>query len=470
MGRPGERSVAQYVTRQEFMRRRYHIETFGCQMNVHDSERMAGLLEQAGYEAADSAEDADVIVVNTCSVREHAVDKLYSRLGELGRLRDGGGRRRLVAVAGCVAQQEGARLLGRAGGADIVLGTQAIKQLPRLVQQALVEGGGQVDVNAYEDVSFALGVARRQDPVKAYVTIIEGCNDFCAFCVVPYTRGHERMRPSAEILAEVREAAASGRREVHLLGQIVNHYEAPDRPGFDFPALLEAVNEVEGIERIRFASPHPRHVTGRLIEAVRDLPKVCKHLHLPVQSGSSRILHLMRRRHTREHYLDLVARLREAVPGLMLSTDVIVGFPGETNEDFEETLSLAEAVRFQGMFSFKYSERPGTLAAKRMADDVPEEEKGRRLGELQSLQRGIQLSIHEGFVGQEVEVLVDSVSRRSESEMSGRTTGNMVVNFPGDERWLGETRVVRIERAGPNSVWGKVTGYEDWGAENRVKL
>ena len=300
------------------------IETFGCQMNVHDSERMSGLLEQAGYELTHDVEDADLVVVNTCSVREKAEDKLFARLDALGGRSD---LRPLVAVTGCVAQQEGSRLLERSARVDVVVGTQALRRLPLLVNEAAETGRRQVDVNPYDDVSFPLGIAARRDPVKAYVTIIEGCNDYCSFCVVPYTRGHERMRPARDILAEVRDAAARGHREIHLLGQIVNHYHDPDRPEHDFAWLLQQVHAVDGVERIRFASPHPRHVTARLIEAMRDLPKVCKHLHLPVQSGSSRVLERMRRRYSRDTYLQLVAEIREAIPNIALSTDMIVGFP-----------------------------------------------------------------------------------------------------------------------------------------------
>ncbi len=437
------------------MAKRFFIETFGCQMNFHDSERMAGLLEQAGYERTDDEGDADLLVINTCSVREHAEDKLYSRLGELRRPAAVADRAPLVAVTGCVAQQEGASLLKRNPRVDVVVGTQALRRLPVLVEQAAATGERQVDVNPYEDVSFPLGIARRADPVKAYVTIIEGCNDFCAFCVVPYTRGHERMRPKADILAEAREAAATGRKEVHLLGQIVNHYQAPDEPGCDFARLLEAVHDVDGVDRIRFASPHPRHVSDRLIGAMRDLPKVCRHLHLPVQSGSTKVLKAMRRRHTREDYLALVERIRAQIPDVMLSTDVIVGFPGETAQDFGQTLSLVGTVGYQSMFSFKYSERPNTLAARRMPDAVPEAEKTRRLMELQELQRGIQTAIHQSMVGGTHQVLVDSQSRRRREELSGRTAGNVVVNFPGEPTWLGSVQPIRIRRAGPNSVWGE---------------
>jgi tRNA-2-methylthio-N6-dimethylallyladenosine synthase len=437
---------------------KYYIETYGCQMNVHDSERMAGLLEQSGYEAAASEADADVIVINTCSVRERAEEKLYTRLGEIRDLSREAGREPVVAVAGCVAQQEGQSLLKRSPGIiDVIVGTQRMKALPAMVDAALGRREPIIDVTTpYDEPSFPLGLARRSDAVKAYVTIIEGCNDFCAFCVVPYTRGHERMRAKAEILRDVAEAMETGAKEVQLLGQIVNHYQAPDDPACDFPALLEAVHEVPGVERIRFASPHPRHTTDRLIAAVRDLPRVCKHFHLPVQSGSTRVLARMRRRYTREEYLDTVAKIREAIPRAHLSTDTIVGFPGETRGDFEDTLSLATTVRYHSMFSFKYSERPNTLASKRMPDDVPEDEKTRRIVELQQVQRRIQWTLHEQMVGRTEDVLVDQFSRRRRWDVSGRTTGNTVVNFPGDATLLGRMVPVTIRRAGPNSVWGEM--------------
>jgi tRNA-2-methylthio-N6-dimethylallyladenosine synthase len=449
--------------------KKYLIETFGCQMNFHDSERMAGLLEQAGYEPTSESHEADLVVINTCSVRERAEDKLYSRLGELRADARELGRRPVLAVTGCVAQQEGAALRRRSKDIDVILGTQRLKMLPMLVEQA--EGRSHahpaVDISPHEDVSFPLGIARRGDPVKAFVNIIEGCNDFCAFCVVPYTRGHERMRPVRDILAEVREAAGTGHKEVQLLGQIVNHYQAPDDPACDFPELLERIADIRGVERIRFASPHPRHVSPRLIEALRDIPQVCKHLHLPVQSGSTRVLKSMRRRYTREGYLALVDQVRQAVPDIALSTDMIVGFPGETAEDFALTLSLVERVRFHGMFSFKYSPRPNTLAEKRLPDDVPEEEKGRRLAALQALQKSIQTALNEAAVGRTFEVLVDSTSRKRGWELSGRTTGNTVVNFPAPMKtsaepdWVGRTLSVRITEAGPNSLRGMAGLHAD---------
>jgi tRNA-2-methylthio-N6-dimethylallyladenosine synthase len=442
------------------MARKYLIETYGCQMNFHDSERMAGLLEQAGFEATVDDRDADVVVINTCSVRERAEEKLFTRLGEFRQMALEEGERPVVAVAGCVAQQEGPKILGRSNAVDVVIGTQNLKRLPMLVTEAVERPPSQtsrpvIDLDPIEDVSFPLGIARRADPLKAYVTIIEGCNEFCAFCVVPYTRGHERMRPVADILAEARQAVDTGAREVQLLGQIVNHYQAPDDPSCDFAALLERLNGIPGLERIRFASPHPRHVTPRMIAAMRDLPAVCRHLHLPVQSGSTRILGAMRRRHTREEYLELVDRLREAMPDIALSTDMIVGFPGETDEDFEQTLSLTAAVRYHSMFSFKYSERPNTLARKRLPDEVGEDEKTRRIVALQWLQKAIQGELFAGMVGQTMGVLVDSRSRRRAWELSGRTSGNTVVNLSGEPGWIGHTLPVRITAANPNSLRGE---------------
>jgi tRNA-2-methylthio-N6-dimethylallyladenosine synthase len=268
------------------------------------------------------------------------------------------------------------------------------------------------------------------------------------------------MRPKADILREVRDAAQTGRTEVQLLGQIVNHYDAPDDPGCDFTGLLEAIHDVDGIERIRFASPHPRHFDERFLDAMTRLPKICRHLHIPVQSGSTRILAAMRRRYTRESYLALVERIRTLLPEVALSTDMIVGFPGESPEDFAETLSLTAAVQYSSMFSFKYSPRPNTLADKRLADDVGEEEKTRRIVALQALQRDVQSALNARLVGTTVEVLIDAASRRRETELSGRTSSNVVVNLPGPAAWMGTRVPVRVERAGPHSVWGTVAGVD----------
>lgn len=450
------------------MPKKYLIETFGCQMNVHDSERMAGLLEQSGYECAENSKDADIIVINTCSVRDRAESKLYTRLGEIRVMAQNSGHKPIVAVAGCVAQQEGTSLTTGTNGhvVDIVLGTQRQKLLPMMIKKNKLSDLQEVDVRPLDDVTFPLGIARRSDPVKAYVNIIEGCNDHCAFCVVPNTRGHERMRSKAEILAEVKEAVDTGRREIHLLGQIVNHYQAPDDQGCDFPELLSLINNIYGVERIRFASPHPRHTGKRLIQAIRDLPHLCKHLHLPVQSGSTQILRAMKRRHSREEYLDLISLLRETVPEIQISTDVIIGFPGESQKDFESTLSLVEQVGYHSMFSFKYSPRPNTLASKRMSDDVAEEEKTTRIVNLQSLQKKIQTELNRKAIGKTVEVLIDTVSDRGKTELSGRTSGNTVVSFPPLDAekekftinsWVGRLAKVNVKRAGPHSLWGEMS-------------
>ena len=440
------------------MARKYFIETFGCQMNHHDSERLAGLLEAEGYEPGLDETTSDLVVVNTCSVREKAEEKLYSRLGEIRQAAREAGTRPILAVAGCVAQQEGEKLLKRGADIDVVVGTQSMKRLPALVEQAREEGRRRIDIHPYEDVSFPLGMVRHSDPVRAWVTIIEGCNEFCAFCVVPYTRGHERMRPVVDILAEVELAASTGRREVQLLGQIVNHYQAPDDPSCDFAGLLERVSQVPGVERIRFASPHPRYVTQRLIEAIRDIPAVCKHLHLPLQSGSSRILAAMRRRHTRQYYLELVDQVRNAVPTIALSTDLIVGFPGETDADFADTMSVVRAVDFHAIYSFKYSPRPNTLALKRMPDDVSESVKTTRIMALQALQRDLQIARFTRAIGTVEMVLVDSVSRRRGDELAGRTESNIVVNFAGPADWIGRLVPIRFTAAAPNSVRGEAVG------------
>jgi len=439
---------------------KYFLESFGCQMSFHDGERLSARLEAGGYERTVHEHAADVVVINTCSVRERAEEKLYTRLGEIRAATADRVERPLIAVTGCVAQQEGDRLLGRRAVPDVVVGTQALSRLVAALEEARTTRHAVVDVQPHDDVSVPLGMVRPSDPVRAWVTIIEGCNEFCAFCVVPYTRGHERMRPVAVILAEVEAAVRSGRHEIQLLGQIVNHYQAPDDPECDFATLLRRVSAVPGVWRVRFASPHPRHVNQRLIDVLRDVPEVCRHLHMPVQSGSNRILGLMRRRYTREFYLDLVDRLRRDVPGIALSTDVIVGFPTEREADFDETLDLVRRVRYHSMFSFKYSPRPNTLALKRLPDDVSEADKTRRIMALQALQKGVQGQWFASAVGQVEAVLVDGVSRRRGSELAGRTSGNTVVNFPGPSDWIGRLVAVRMTGAAPNSLRGEVVSSD----------
>jgi tRNA-2-methylthio-N6-dimethylallyladenosine synthase len=443
---------------------KYFLETYGCQMNFHDGERLAAQLEADGYERTAREHAADVVVINTCSVRERAEEKLYTRLGEIRAATADQAQRPMIAVTGCVAQQEGAKLLARRVVPDLVVGTQALSRFVAGLEEARATKEPVVEIQPHDDVSVPLGLVRHSDPVRAWVTIIEGCNEFCAFCVVPYTRGHERMRPVALIVADVEAAVRAGRHEIQLLGQIVNHYQAPDDPACDFADLLRRVSEVPGVWRVRFASPHPRHVNQRLIDVLRDVPEVCRHLHLPVQSGSNRVLGLMRRRYTREFYLDLVERLRRDVPGIALSTDVIVGFPTESEADFDDTLDLVRRARYHSMFSFKYSPRPNTLALKRLPDDVSEADKTRRIMALQALQRDIQGQWFDSAVGGWEAVLVDGVSRRRGSELAGRTSGNTVVNFPGPSDWIGRLVGVRITGAAPNSLRGEVVSSDIRGA------
>jgi tRNA-2-methylthio-N6-dimethylallyladenosine synthase len=444
--------------------RKYFLETYGCQMNFHDGERLSAGLEGEGYERTEREHAADVVVINTCSVRERAEEKLYTRLGEIRTATADRAEPPVIAVTGCVAQQEGAKLLARRVVPDLVVGTQALSRFIAGVEEARATNHPVVQIEPHDDVAVPLGLVRHSDPVRAWVTIIEGCNEFCAFCVVPYTRGHERMRPVALVLADVEAAVRAGRHEIQLLGQIVNHYQAPDDPACDFADLLRRVSAVPGVWRVRFASPHPRHVNQRLIDVLREVPEVCRHLHLPVQSGSNRILGLMRRRYTREFYLDLVERLRRDVPGIALSTDVIVGFPTECEADFEETLDLVRRARYHSMFSFKYSPRPNTLALKRLPDDVSEADKTRRIMALQALQKDIQGQWFDSAVGGWEAVLVDGISRRRGSELAGRTSGNTVVNFPGPVDWIGRLVGVRITGAAPNSLRGEAVSSDIRGA------
>ena len=432
----------------------FSVETFGCQMNVHDSEKIAGLLHQAGYrETTDSQTDPDILVVNTCSVRERAEEKLYARLDHYRK--KARHDRPVIAIMGCVAQQEGANILERVPVVDLVIGTQALSRLPEAIRSFEQSNSPSIDTDSSSEPPIPPGVAKRSDKRKAFITIIEGCNDFCSFCVVPYTRGHERMRSARAILREAKDCASNGYQEVTLLGQIVNHYQAPDLPECDLAGLLSLLDSIDGLKRIRFTSPHPRHVNARLISAIRDLPKVCKHLHLPVQSGSTRILGLMRRRHTREHYLNLITKIKDQIPDLALSTDIIVGFPGETEQDFQETLDLIKQVQYNNIFSFKYSERPNTLAAQRIPDTIAETVKSYRLTKLQELQKTIQLKLNRAMIGQTHEVLLEGRSRRRSYEQTGRTQGNTIVNFSGPILNPGQLITVAIRKATANSIWGQ---------------
>ena len=431
--------------------RTFYIETFGCQMNVHDSEKVAGVLLERGYQQVDTPEAAAVVLYNTCSIREKAAQKVFTRLGQFKTAQDAG---KVIGVLGCVAQQEGNQIFERAPWVSLVCGSASYRKLPELLAE-LESGNRRVTgLDTDTDETFETEITRRDNPFRAYLTIIEGCDKSCAYCVVPYTRGPERSRSSASVLGEVRRLADAGYTEVQLLGQTVNSYRDPSPRRMRFAELLRAVAEVSGIRRVRFTTSHPSDFHADIVAAIEATPVVCDHVHLPVQSGSTRVLRAMRRTYTRDDYLEKIALLRSARRPISLTSDIIVGFPGETQEDFEETLSLLDLAQYDGVFSFKFSPRPNTPALA-MTDPIPEEEKGRRLMVLQERQRVIQTARNEALVGRTFEVLVDGQSRK-ESQWAGRTSSNRVVNFTSpQESLLGDYVQVRITRAGPNSLIGE---------------
>ena len=434
---------------------RYWIETWGCQMNAHDSEKISGSLRKLGLLAASTERDADVVILNTCSVREKAEEAVFTRLLSFSHLK----RKRpiVVGVTGCVAQQEGESILKRAPHVDFVLGTQSLVQLPEVLATVVGTRERIVEIGRHpENLDVPPEHIERVPGVKAYITIMEGCDNFCSFCIVPFTRGRERCRPVADIVREARSLTEWGFREIQLLGQNVNSYRDPvDGRGFE--ELLDAVHDVEGLWRIRFTSPHPKDFGEPLMRRFRDLPRLCPHMHLPAQSGSTPVLARMKRGYTREEYSTKVVRAREHVPEIAISTDLIVGSPGETEEEFRDTLSLMEEHRFDSIYSFKYSERPYTLSAREQPDDVLEAVKSERLTRLLDLQKNIQLEKHAQWLGKTVEVLVEGRSRKNASEFSGRSADNRVVNFPGGADRVGEIVTVRITRFGANSLFGETT-------------
>jgi tRNA-2-methylthio-N6-dimethylallyladenosine synthase len=428
---------------------RFFIETFGCQMNVNDSEKVAGLLLADGYERAEAAADADFVFINTCAVREKAADKLFHALGRLKRLK-ASKPDLVIGVGGCVAQLQGTGILDRAPYVDVLVGTHNVARVPELVRRARAGFSGCVDLDRKTD-SFTVPdtAVAHTSTVRAYVTAIEGCNHVCSFCVVPRTRGPEQCRPADNIVAEVRSLVDRGYPEVMLLGQTINAYR---HEGVGFADLLERVHAVPGLRRLRFTTSHPEHVDDPMADAFRELPKLCPYLHLPVQSGSDRMLASMRRGYTRDEYLDKAALLRSRRPDLALTSDIIVGYPGETEDDFQATADLVDEVGFDGLFVFLYSPRPGT-AALRLADDVPEEEKLRRFRVLNDAQQDRQRGRNAARIGTREEVLVDTV--RDDGRVSGRTPHFRIVHLEGGADLLGRTMDVEIVGSGPNALRGK---------------
>ena len=430
---------------------RFFIQTFGCQMNVNDSEKVSGLLQARGLEAVESAAEADFVFLNTCAVREKATAKFRHSLGRLRRLKiERPGLR--IGVGGCVAQLEGERLLDRARHVDVLVGTHNLHRVPDLLLEAATTGSVAVDLDRKADAfDIPDEIAAHGNPVRAYVTAMEGCNHVCSFCVVPRTRGPEVNRASSDIVREVERLVARGYTEVMLLGQTVNAYRHGDT---DFAGLLARVDRVEGLRRLRFTTSHPQHVDERMAAAFGSLPRVCPYLHLPFQSGSDRILASMRRGYTRDEYLDTIALLRSRTPDLALSSDVIVGYPGETEAEFAETLAVLERVGFDALFAFTYSPRPGTSAL-RLPDDIPEEEKRRRLHVLNAHQQQWQRRRHESRVGAVEEVLVETVD--GGGRVSGRTPHFRIVHFDGSEDLVGSLVAVEITGAGPNALQGRLS-------------
>ncbi len=433
--------------------RTFYLETFGCQMNVHDSEKVAGVLIARGYRPVENYEDADLVLYNTCSIREKAAQKVFSRLGAFRR----SGRRPLIGVLGCVAQQEGERFFERAPQVSLVCGSASYAKLPELLDRLEAGERRVTGLSLDTDECFETEITRRDNPFRAYLTIIEGCDKDCAYCVVPMTRGGERSRPSPKVIEECRRLVDAGYTEIQFLGQNVNSYRDPSPARWSFAELLARTAEIPGLKRLRFTTSHPRDFSPDIVQAIESHPVLCDHVHLPVQSGSTRVLERMRRGYSREEYLERIGCIRRSKRAMSISTDMIVGFCGETEEDFEETLSLLDEVQYDQVFSFKYSPRPKT-AAGAWADSVPEEEKGRRLAILQERQREIQLRRNQAAVGLEFEVLVEGYQPRL-GQAVGRTTSNRLVNFPGEPGWVGQYMTVRVTAAGPNSLVGvRVSG------------
>src|SRR5277367_771503 len=428
----------------------FFIETFGCQMNVHDAEKVAGVFLARGYRPAQSIAEADVMLYNTCSIREKAAQKVFSRLGAWRGIADG----KIIGVIGCLAQQEGEDIFERAPWVSLVCGSASYRKLPQMVAELEAGGRRVMGLDLDTEETFETEITRRDNPFRAYLTIIEGCNYACSYCVVPHTRGPERSRPSDAVLTEARRLAEAGYSELQLLGQTVNSYRDPSPRKLSFVQLLREVAAVEGIRRVCFTTSHPNDFHRSIVQAIDEVPELCDHVHLPVQSGSTRVLREMLRTYTREEYLEKIEWIRAARRPISITSDVIVGFPGEREEDFAETLSLLDVARYDAIFSFKYSPRPNT-SAMHLPDAIPEEEKSRRLAVLNERQRAIQIAANEKLVGQSYEVLVDGC-HPARTQWGGRTSCNRLINFTSPHvNLLGEYVQVKVTRAGPNSLTGE---------------
>ncbi|RKX62893.1 MAG: tRNA (N6-isopentenyl adenosine(37)-C2)-methylthiotransferase MiaB [Thermodesulfobacteriota bacterium] len=436
-------------------RKKLYLATFGCQMNDYDSQRIAQVLHEQ-YALTSEPDNADLILINTCSIREKAENKVYSLVGRLKKFK----KQKpglIIGIAGCVAQQEGDRLLKRLPFVDLVFGPQCLYSLPDMLKHVENGMGAVLRTELKNDFLIPLVTAPlpEPNPVQAFVTIMQGCDNFCAFCVVPYVRGREVSRPSEDILAEIKQILDEGVKEVTLLGQNVNSYGKKTGSTHSFSCLLRMVNETPGLKRLRFTTSHPKDISLDLMKCFRDLDTLCEHLHLPVQSGSTTVLKRMNRRYTRDQYLAIVDKLKSFCPDITLTTDLIVGFPGETDKDFKDTMSLLQTVEFDQLFAFKYSPRPLTRAA-RFDDHIPEKIKAERLETVLELQKEIGLARHKSLENQKKEVLVEGISKKNPKELRGRTRGNHVVNFPGSQELIGKFVTVKIIKACYHSLRGKI--------------
>ena len=439
------------------MTKKLYIQTYGCQMNQYDSERIAQVMSRVGYLQTDRIDAADLILLNSCSVRDKAEQKVYSALGswkEFKDYRDGV----IIGVGGCVAQQEGKNLLKRVPHLDLVFGTHNIQKLPEMVAQVETSRARPLEISFYRDPAYMESDDGRPQVqgVKAFVTIMQGCNKVCSFCIVPHVRGREVSRPSGKVIAEIESLVAQGVIEVMLSGQNVNSYGKLTHGEISFAQLLRRVDAIEGLKRIRFTTSHPQDLSPELIEAFATLDNLCEHLHLPVQSGSDTVLGRMRRGYTRQEYLDRIQRLRQRCPEVALSTDIIVGFPGETDEEFDATLELLERVGYDEIYSFMYSARPQTVSAKIYEDDVSSHVKKERLTKVQNFQREISLAKNRRRIGAIEEILVDGSSKLKNGQIMGRTRNNRIVNVTGSENVVGQLLPIRITGATANSLLGEV--------------
>jgi tRNA-2-methylthio-N6-dimethylallyladenosine synthase len=442
------------------MSSKVYIETFGCQMNVADTERAATGLRKAGYDIAASAEGADVVLLNTCSVRERAERKVFRRVGEIRKLTTARRKRPVIGVMGCVAQLEGEKIFKTLSSVDLVVGTQATDRLPFLIERAENGERAILDLDERrEDEVWDVSPAERRSPYVAFVPIIEGCNKFCSFCIVPYSRGREKSRRASEIVEEILKLRSLGYKEVHLIGQNVNSYRPKVLDGLEpfagatpFSRLLRAV-AATGMERIKFTTSFPRDFHPDIVSAIEECPNLCDWIHLPAQSGSDRILKAMRRGHTAADYLKRIERIKSCTRRLSLTSDIIVGFPGETGADFEATMKLVSECEYDALYMFKYSKRSGTPAAQ-LDDVVPEEEKTRRFLALDELQTSVQARVCESYVGRQLSVLVEKPSTRSADDMMGHSTCHKVVNFKAQQAKPGDIVNVQITKAKPNSLYG----------------